>query len=248
MKKLFSIRSKSTDTLNIKKNKKKKEEPNPDADDASEAKIEVQQQPAAELKNSRKSLEEEESPAKKRDFASIKTISPASPSTKPRNELDEPVGSRSPRISRREVKQDYRDNKGTFLAVPNGRIHDDKADKQHIQIPKRSHRKMIIKSIELPPAETNDDHNKTASATAGHFAIGKSAQTPEAKIVSKLREVRRRQMMKGHSSYDLTASGRWRYDAPKKIVLPKKFLVRIFSSVDSQDLLNCSLVCKAWNL
>ena len=105
---------------------------------------------------------------------------------------------------------------------------------------------MMIKTMDIPANENTNGNIRTA--TAGQFATGKSAQTPEAKIVSKLREVRRRQMMKGHSSYDLTASGRWRYDAPKKIVLPKKVLVRIFSSVDSQDLLNCSLVCKAWNL
>jgi hypothetical protein len=250
LKKLFSIRSKSTDTLTIQKNKKKKkEEENPDADDASEVKIEVQQQqPAAELKSSRKSLEEEESPVKKREFASIKTISPASPKPKPRNELDEPVGARSPRISRREIKQDHQDNTGPFLAVPNGRIHEEKSlpNDKLIQIPKRSHRKMMIKTMDIPANENTNGNIRTA--TAGQFATGKSAQTPEAKIVSKLREVRRRQMMKGHSSYDLTASGRWRYDAPKKIVLPKKVLVRIFSSVDSQDLLNCSLVCKAWNL
>lgn len=248
LKKLFSIRSKSTDTLTIKKNKKKKNEANPDADDAADATIEVQQQqqqqPTTELKSSRKSLEEEETPVKKREFASIKTISPASPLNKPRNELDEPIGARSPRISRREVKPEQKENAGQFLAVPNGRIQDDKST---IQIPKRSsHRKMIIKTMEIPATEQTNGHVKTA--TAGQFATGKSAQTPEAKIVSKLREIRRRQMMKGHSSYDLTASGRWRFDAPKKIVLPKKVLVRIFSMLDSQDLLNCSLVCKAWNL
>lgn len=251
LKKLFSIRSKSTDTLTIKKNKKKKDEANPDADDAADATIEVQkQQPAAELKSSRKSLEEEETPVKKREFASIKTISPvASPKNKPRNELDEPIGARSPRISRREVKTEQQDNAGSFLTVPNGHIRDEKSlsSDKLIQIPKRStHRKMMIKTIELPSKEPTSGH--TQAATAGQFANGKSAQTPEAKVVSKLREIRRRQMMKGHSSYDLTASGRWRFDAPKKIVLPKKVLVRIFSTLDSQDLLNCSLVCKAWNL
>ncbi len=248
LKKLFSIRSKSTDTLTIKKSKKKKDEANPDADEPADAKIEVQQQqPATELKNSRKSLEEEETPVKKREFASFKTISPASPSNKPRNELDEPIGARSPRISRREVKPEPKENTGQFLAVPNGRIHDDKSGDKLIQIPKRSsHRKLIIKTVDFPADEATNGHAKTA--TAGQFASGKSAQTPEAKIVSKLREIRRRQMMKGHSSYDLTASGRWRFDAPKKIVLPKKVLVRIFSMLDSQDLLNCSLVCKAWNL
>jgi len=250
LKKLFSIRSKSTDTLTVKKNKKKKTETNQDADadDAADAKIEVQIPETSNLKNSRKSLEEEESPIKKREFASIKTISPASPRIKPRNELDEPVGSRSPRISRRELKPEYNDNTEQFLTVPSGRIYDDKnqASDRMIQIPKRaSHRKMIIKTVEVPNESAN---NHVHMATAGLFAAGKNAQTPEAKIVSKLREIRRRQIMKGHSSYDLTASGRWRFDAPKKIVLPKKVLVRIFSMLDSQDLLNCSLVCKAWNL
>jgi len=252
LKKLFSIRSKSTDTLTIQKNKKKKQETNLDADDAADATIEVQkpQQPATELKTSRKSLEEEETPVKKKEFASIKSISPASPSSKPRNEMDEPIGARSPRISRREVKPEQKDNSGQLLAVPNGRIHEEKSlpSDKLIQIPKRSsHRKMMITTIELPPTEPTNGHTKTA--TAGQFATGKSAQTPEAKTVSKLREIRRRQMMKGHSSYDLTASGRWRFDTPtKKIVLPKKVLVRIFSMLDSQDLLNCSLVCKPWNL